>query len=251
MLLLCTNKSFRIIEGEVFNNWPPEIIENEDIEECNVPDFPFEIPESISSTFAGGDATHGSMFDIVVTKDIAVKEIDIHVNQVGAIEIELYATCCNVHSYTGVRRHPTAWNLVGSVTAMGKGTGVPTSLSASMMLEGTCISALEGAKGFYITATGGPYMLQTPGGNEYATGDVYKSNADLSLMVGIGKRYFLLNEKKDMIFNGNIRYSILDGNDKLSGNSEHSASSSLISLSDLSSVERLLIMFGLSVMILV
>ena len=171
------------------------------------------------------------MFDIVASTDIMIKEFGVHVNYVGILELAIYSTCCNQVSYAGVKRHPTGWMLAGQTDVVGKGSGVATALTAGTF-DPICITSSFGSKGFYLTATEGQYIVQTPGGEGYATGQVYKSNEDISVLVGIGKRYYLLQDQDNMIFNGNIRYSIFESDRAGDGGIGSKVSSSDVTVVD-------------------
>ena len=160
---------------------------------------------SFASTFAGGEPTFGNMFDIKAARSISIKEMDLHINNIGSTEIEIYHTCCGLTTHSIVKRHPTAWRLAGSKKVNGNGAEMLTPLPSDAF-EPICIdSGLS--KGFYITATEGKFLEHSHDG---VTGDVYKSNDDLSMIIGVGKRYFLLNDQYDRIANFSMRYSILE-----------------------------------------
>ena len=157
------------------------------------------------------ETTDGYMFDIFAMKDILIFEIDVHiVDGVNDAIVEVYRTCCNVFSFDGVRRHPTAWILVGKSNLNSNGAGIPTTLSLS---ETVCIEA-GFSRGFHITATNGRYLIQRPYGK---TGDVYLSNEDMTTFVGIGKTYWLVPSFNDRAFVGVIRYKVREERNLLRG----------------------------------
>ena len=158
---------------------------------------------NLISTLSGNDITSGFMFDVVAISDIIVTGIDLHiVSGESYSEIRLYATCCNLISYDQVKRHPRAWKLSGSIKVQGSGYGQLTSLS-NMNFEYVCIEQ-GSSKGFYITSPDGNIFYLSKVGQ---TGDVYKSDEHLSLLVGIGKEYWLSpNNVENRVFNGQLHY---------------------------------------------
>eukprot|EP00814_Leptocylindrus_danicus_P002813 CAMPEP_0116044082 /NCGR_PEP_ID=MMETSP0321-20121206/26797_1 /TAXON_ID=163516 /ORGANISM="Leptocylindrus danicus var. danicus, Strain B650" /LENGTH=119 /DNA_ID=CAMNT_0003525129 /DNA_START=101 /DNA_END=456 /DNA_ORIENTATION=+ len=84
------------------------------------------------------------------------------------------------------------------------GAGMPTSIPFGSFDPVTIVPGVS--QGFYVTLTDGKFMGQTQ--SQISTGQVYESNNDLSITVGVGKDYLFGNKYDAAVFNGEILYFV-------------------------------------------
>lgn len=122
--------------------------------------------------------------------------------------MDLYSTCCNLNSYDQVKRHPSAWDLVGGGQVDAKGYGIPTHVQF-FSNDALCLNK-GSSRGFYFTFTNGAYMVHTISDN-LVTSDLYVSNSDLAIFVGIGTQHYFQPEYHfNSVWNGAFNYLLLE-----------------------------------------
>lgn len=157
-------------------------------------------PQTLETTFVGGNGNFGNMFDMNALTDVTVQSFDIN-GDVGAIfDVEVYAKS---GTYVGSETDPGAWTLIGTAPGVvSNGDGVATPLGLAL---GYAMAAGE-THAFYVTPTD-----FTSGGFNYtngnAVGDVFASDANIEFLEGAGSGYpFNGTLFSPRVFNGNIIY---------------------------------------------
>jgi hypothetical protein len=154
---------------------------------------------SITTTFAGGNAYDGNMFDATIGSNaITVNSLDVNVDT-GSMTIDVYIKS---GTYVGFDTTPAAWTLVSatSVTGLGSGNLTPVSVTPFNLSAGSTY-------GIYVeintNANVAPYMYYTNGSNTY-------SNSDLSLSLGdgLGGNFGSLAVNSERTWNGTINYTV-------------------------------------------
>ena len=180
------------------------------MEACIVPSEEVETSNFVSP-FDGVDETYGNMFDIIAKKDIMIVAVDLHLNTFSTVDVELYVTCCNLISYKNVQRHPTAWELFSKVSINSMGYGKLSSIPSTEVTP-VCIS-MGSSRGFYFTTVYEDVLVQTKV-NDMIEGDVFFSNSDLSLAVGVGRKYkFHHVREPNVAWNGGLQYIVQESID--------------------------------------
>lgn len=144
----------------------------------------FQAPGSLTTTFAGGNAFAGNMFDMVTTSDLVINSMDIHCNAAAgsAVSIDVWYMTGTV---VGNEMNAAVWTQLGSYNGTSAGPGLPT----NMDMAGNGMTWTAGtAYGIYVdltsyAATGNIAYTNGLG----ATGTVY-SNADMTLTTWYGTR---------------------------------------------------------------
>jgi len=143
-----------------------------------------QVPGSMTTTFAGGNAFAGNMFDMLTTTDLTIDSIDIHCNAgVGsAVSVDVWYMTGTV---VGNETNAAVWTQLGSYTGTSAGPGVGTPID----MAGNGMTWVAGtAYGIYVDLTsyassGSIAYTNGPG----STGTVY-SNADMTLTTWYGTR---------------------------------------------------------------
>ena len=169
----------------------------------NLPDL-----KSLTTTFKGGAAQSGCMFDLVTTtRPITILEIDIHTT--SRIE-EQFEVWTKDGSLIGHETNPISWYMVGCGTVTGVGYFAATPLP-SEHIDYIRIEAASRKAIYTSLVYPGAYMQysEPQEGDYFVTGDVYAQNEDVRLLVGVGKtHYFGAGTYYDRLWNGNLRYTI-------------------------------------------
>ena len=136
----------------------------------------------IETTFAGGNAFAGNMFDLTVEgNDLLVTGMDVHLGVFdgsGAgfnANVSVYA---RVGGYAGFETDAGSWTLLSQSFVTSQGTGSRTFVDVSDFL----LSA-NTFYGFYVTLTN----FGNTQSMIYTTGSGVFSNADLRISTGIGR----------------------------------------------------------------
>lgn len=153
------------------------------------------------TTFAGGSASEGNMFDVMGIAPLVITGFDVHLT--GTATIEIYAVTAGT-SLLGNETNPAAWTLLGSAAnVVGAGPGVPTPVPIALNFP---INQGQ-LQGFYVTTTaGGASLTSTPG---VAFGSIYGTNAELLMLEGLGNAYPFgaTSYFTPQVWNGRIRYN--------------------------------------------
>lgn len=154
---------------------------------------------SLTTLFAGGNGQDGNMFDIIAYNDLTITGWDINSNRTagGTTPIAVYY---RLGGYSGFEDSAADWTLLGSenVTSNGPETATALNVGGLNLLSGNTY-------GIYITATSGEGLSYTDG-DGYSEGDIYSSNSDLAITVGVGKGHPFGNTYTPRIWNGTVHY---------------------------------------------
>jgi hypothetical protein len=153
-------------------------------------------PESLTTTFAGGNGQSGNMFNINVLSNITITDFDVNANSNTTGNFEVYY---KTGSYQGAETNAAAWTLIGTannITSNGQGNPTPLGLNLSLQLQ-------SGAHAFYVTGT--------TAGVQYTNGtnnnNIYAQNNEIEFFEGIGKAYPFGATYSPRIWNGIIHYT--------------------------------------------
>lgn len=150
----------------------------------------------LTTTFAGGNAQSGNMFDIVGVTPVVITGFD--VNMAGTATIEVYSITAGT-TYVGNETNPAAWTLLGTAPGVvGAGLGVPTPVPLILSVP---INPGQ-VQGFYVTVTTGT-LAYTAGS---VLGSVFASNSDIQFREGVGKAYPFGATFTPRVWNGRIHY---------------------------------------------
>jgi hypothetical protein len=150
----------------------------------------------ITTTYAGGNANEGVMFDITTfDNDINVTGIDLNFDDIGATTIEVYS---RLGSYEGFEGSSIGWALMSStILASTNARGTPTFLD----LTDFALSA-NTTYGIYFYSTNHAVDLEyTNGANTY-------SNSDVSIVAGVGINDFFDGVNRPRTWNGTVFYDV-------------------------------------------
>lgn len=155
------------------------------------------LPESVTTTFAGGANNNGNMFDITAINAVRIDTFDENLNNNEPMAI-YYKTGTHV----GFENSPGAWTLIGTApSVVSNGGGNPTAVPIPVNVT---IPAGQ-TYAFYITYTTGQGSLNyTPGS---AVGNVYVSDANIQIKEGSGTSYPFMSNFLPRVFNGIVHYT--------------------------------------------
>ncbi|MCH8317917.1 MAG: hypothetical protein IIA88_05380, partial [Bacteroidetes bacterium] len=155
------------------------------------------VGDSLPTTFAGGIAWQGNMFDITAINPVLI--LYFYGHPVVNDTIEIYF---KRGSYVGFETIPAAWTFVGSDTVVaqpfGDSTLIPILIDV-FILPGETVA-------FYITTNGGGFssnLFQTTGSAE---GNVFAYDANIMIREGIGVTYPFSFNISPRVWNGIVRY---------------------------------------------
>ena len=174
----------------------------------------------LSSGFDGQNLNHGCMFDIIVSKTIAIEAMAIHI--IGSslttendIAVEIYFKS---DTYENSEYNASAWNQIGDAYMI-----PPQAEGEETLIDGeNFIRTLldEGRYGIYITVNptlseGYSRMVYSDNSNfdpNKELGDVLVANNDLAILVGAGVRYTGFEYEQNSLtgsrmFNGAFYYA--------------------------------------------
>jgi hypothetical protein len=159
-------------------------------------DFPSKTltPQSLTTTFAGGNGNYGTMFEIQATKRLIVTAFDIHTDSMSSTPLLVYF---RRGTYIGFESSSVGWEQIVNTMIQGQGFGNPTSIPrnsfSAITLEagGTC--------SFYIETVETRYT-------DYVAGTVLPSDANLRFLSSVGKRHNFSNTFLNRLWNGVIYY---------------------------------------------
>ncbi|HEX6811710.1 MAG TPA: hypothetical protein VF384_08820 [Planctomycetota bacterium] len=150
----------------------------------------------LTTTFAGGNAQSGNMFDIVGLQPVVINGFD--VNLTGTATIEVYAVTAGT-TYVGNEANPSAWTLLGTApNVVGLGAGVPTPVPITFSVP---VNPAQ-QQGFYVTVTTGSLAYT----NGTLVGSVFAANSDIQFLEGVGIAYPFGAIFTPRIWNGRIHY---------------------------------------------
>lgn len=154
----------------------------------------------IATTYAGGNAYAGNMFDLQVgSSKLLVTGFDVHLDNTGSTgnQISVYT---RPGTYVGFDKNALGWTLRDSVSVTSAGRG-----NATIVDLGDFVLAAASLHGVYVTLSnfGPTFMIYTNGDGSYG-------NADLSLALGVGKGNpdFTGDTYASRVWNGSIHYEL-------------------------------------------
>ena len=156
---------------------------------------------SLSTLWDGGIRNHGIMFMVEAKQDIRITGFDIHTPLMELMPFTVYTTAGTL---VGKEQDASQWNKIATTNVMGAGDKKSTPVPASMVIR-------TGRKmAFYIDTP----SVFIPGPVRYSfsdilTGSVYKSDDNISILVGTGNDAFFGPSYPNRIFNGAVHYEIL------------------------------------------
>jgi hypothetical protein len=157
-------------------------------------------PASLTTLWAENNGQSGVMFDIAATNAVTITSFDMNCDLAGDWEI-YYRTGTHVGNTTNAG----AWTLVGSATGVPNNpVNTPTPIPIPVNVN---IPAGQ-TYSFYVTYSSGTGMNYT---NGTAVGNVYSSDANISIMEGTGKAYPFGADYTPRIPNMNVYYTTGSG----------------------------------------
>ena len=161
---------------------------------------------TITTTFDGGTAQSGAMFDIV-TKNlpITIATMDVHTPSNNANDaIEVWT---KEDTFVDYEHDPSAWVMVGCGVITGRGFGVP-SIIPQQNMDWIRVAATS-RKSIYTSfvSPSGAYMQYSV--SNMVTGEVFVENIHLQVLVGSGMTYYFGPVVyEDRVWNGVLHYML-------------------------------------------
>ncbi|MBI4648613.1 MAG: DUF1573 domain-containing protein [Bacteroidia bacterium] len=154
------------------------------------------IPDSLSTLFAGGNGQDGNMFNITALNTITITQFAGNLDGINGYMKIYYRT----GTYQGYETNSLAWTFIDSAFVTSNGIGTPTIIPVSIDVT---IPAGQ-TYGFYVTGNNsGLDVDYTDGSSE---GAVYVSDLNIQLHEGKGVEYPFGNNFTPRIWNGTIYY---------------------------------------------
>lgn len=160
--------------------------------------------QTLTTTFAGGNAQSGNMFDLRAITPVTITDFDVNL-QPGTWDVEVYVLPANMPYLPDVN-NAVAWGapLATATGVVSLGTGVPTPLNIAISVP----IAAGDIQAFYVTASNGGIFNYT---NGTTTGALFASSPHLEFFEGAGLAYPFTANFNPRIFNGNIHYTFPAG----------------------------------------
>jgi len=155
--------------------------------------------DSITTTWAAGNALSGNMFDITAINQIIIDSFACNLQTTSTETMEVYY---KPGTYSGFENNASAWTLLGSQIVTGAGTGNQTIVK----IGGLTIPQGQ-TYALYVTTTGGSSLNYTNGNGLNQS----VSDANISLQLGIGNSYPFGSINDPRVWNGIIFYSAGNG----------------------------------------
>lgn len=152
----------------------------------------------LTTTFKGGNAAAGNMFDIVAMSSLQITHLKLHTPSKREVPIEIWT---KEGTHEGFEKEKGAWTLLVSTTMQGRGIGKRSSLEFSPILL-----VESQRRAFYITTTSGARLAYTDG---RGVGTVSAANDDIAIMEGTGNTYPFGTIFKKRRWNGVLEYSLV------------------------------------------
>src|SRR5690554_43211 len=180
----------------------PAEIDNGSSDNCGIATYELGTIDSgsysLTTTFAGGNALAGSMFDLETINDLTIESFDVNMPTGETATIEVYF---KTGTWVGSESNPAAWTLVGTATNItSAGVGLPTPLNLDLDID----VAAGNRVAFYVTRTSGSLTYT----NGITVGALFAADANLQMFEGAGKGYPFGSTFQPRNFNGNIVYSV-------------------------------------------
>jgi hypothetical protein len=158
-----------------------------------VPTESNQVPDKVTTTFAGGNGQAGNMVEIVASQNIVVKALDIHTYSTESVHVFVYM---KKGSYVGFEQNSDAWTPIADTWVEGKGSPNPTKIPEKDVIP-VQIKAGE-TYSFYITLTESSIR--------YTNGAVATRNGAITFVRSSGNKYPFGASYPDRIWNGILYY---------------------------------------------
>ena len=199
-LAICKNVTIDLDSTGLYTLTPAEI-DNGSSDNCGIATYALGIlgpaTGSLTTTFIGGNALAGSMFDLEAINGLTIDSFDVNMPSNQTADIEVYY---KTGTWVGSESTPASWTLVGTAANItSAGVGLPTPLNLNLG-----INVAAGARvAFYVTRTAGSLTYT----NGTTVGALFASDSNLQMFEGAGKGYPFASTFQPRNFNGNIVYS--------------------------------------------
>eukprot|EP01084_Bolivina_argentea_P115360 205155_1 len=161
----------------------------------------------LQTTFAGGNAQDGNMFDLcAISTALQIISFDVSCETAGTASINIYAATNSNQQYNAIKSSSSSWTLIHQQTIVCASSSSPTILDSFNIVSPITIT---NCRGFYVTRTDTYNLDYTNGAS---LGSVYSSDTYLQFLEGIGKEYPFGAEFTPRIFNGRIHYNLFTPN---------------------------------------
>lgn len=150
----------------------------------------------ITTTFAGGNANEGVMFDLeVLGPDILVTGADFNFEDLGSTTINVYT---RLGSYVGFEGSSAGWTLVSSTfLASTNAEGTPTAVDfVDFLLSSNTVYGL-----YFVSTNFDVDLSYTNGANTF-------SNSDVELTLGAGINNLFSGTFSPRTWNGTLNYDV-------------------------------------------
>src|SRR5690606_34203291 len=199
-LAVCKNVTVDLDASGAYTLTPAEI-DNGSSDNCGIATYQLGMSGaasgSLTTTFAGGNALAGSMFDLEAINNLTIDSFDVNMATGDTADIEVYY---KTGTWVGSESNPAAWTLVGTATNItSAGVGLPTPLNLDLGINVTAGTRVA----FYVTRTTGSLTYT----NGTTVGALFASDSNLKMFEGAGKGYPFGSTFQPRNFNGNIIYS--------------------------------------------
>ncbi len=151
-------------------------------------------PGNIVTTYIGGNAQSGNMFDITALSNINVLSFAGNFNP-ASYTVEVYY---KVGTHVGFEGTSSAWTLIGSTPVTSVAASVPTAIPLPINVS---IPAGQ-TYAFYVTVTSGSLIYT----NGTTLGAVYVQDANLQVLEGVGLGYPFGGTFSPRVWNGTVYY---------------------------------------------
>jgi hypothetical protein len=142
--------------------------------------------KQVLTTYANRNGSYGSMFTVEAKEDVVIHNMYIHTfHRPGTtVQVEVYKMSQLDASYLNANDKIDQWQLVGTATVEGQGTGNPTMLPAGTLTE---ISIPKGhTQSLYVTIVGGGLRYSNGASSSLNNLLPHTSNDDLVIYEGVG-----------------------------------------------------------------
>ncbi|MEO6593849.1 MAG: hypothetical protein ABIP94_03755 [Planctomycetota bacterium] len=158
----------------------------------------------LTTTFAGGNAQSGNMFDLRAITPVTISSFDVHL-AMGTWDLEVYRLTAANTPYLPSINVAANWTLVGTTTGVtGLGVGLPTPLPIPINVA----IAANQTQAFYVTVSNGGFLQYT---NGVTTGALLAQTPELQIFEGSGVAHPFTANFSPRNFNGTIYYSTAAG----------------------------------------
>ena len=159
--------------------------------------FTVDFLNKLPSTFLGGNGASGNMFDVVPKKDIDLRMLYLHLNDVGSFIVEVWT---RIGTHVSYETRPWLWQRRVVKIVEGKGRGKRTKLDV-----GSIRLNADTRYAFYIIIMESKFRYT----NGVGVGEIAASNDDLTLYEGVGLSAPFRNVFEPRVWNGDFFYDVI------------------------------------------